>query len=201
MRATYLRLMIALAIVCLVVAFNVRRSVDASSPATVAAPADESSKPDAGSKKKIPPRAELEAAFAKLMSHATLDGQWRLVREGKLGPERAEKYTIGEVKKVGGDRWTIAARIQYGEKDVSIPVPVSVFWAGDTPVISVTDLWLPGLGKYTARVMIYKDTYAGSWFAPDHGGLMSGVVVPKRDEKSDDQNDKKNDDATSEEAK
>jgi len=122
-------------------------------------------------------RAELEKKFQESMNQATLVGKWRLVTGDQLGEERGEKYTLGAVRKVDGDAWVIEARIEYGDKNVAIPVPVKVYWAGDTPVISVTDLWLPGLGKYTARVLVYNDYYAGSWFAPDHGGLMNGKIV------------------------
>jgi hypothetical protein len=53
---------------------------------------------------------------------------------------------------------------------------VPVKWAGDTPVISVTNFKVPTMGTYTARVMIYADHYAGTWDAGDHGGHMWGRV-------------------------
>ena len=107
-------------------------------------------------------------------------GKFRLVRKGEIGPESTERYTLGAVKKLSGDRWLIEARIQYGEKDFRMPVPVDVKWAGDTPVIQVTDWGIPalGIGPYTARVMIYDGLYTGAWFGKGYGGLMSGEVVP-----------------------
>jgi hypothetical protein len=53
-----------------------------------------------------------------------------------------------------------------------------VKWAGDTPVISVTDVGVPGLGTYTARVVVYGDQYAGIWSTSDgsHGGQMWGKL-------------------------
>jgi hypothetical protein len=51
-----------------------------------------------------------------------------------------------------------------------------VKWAGDTPVITLTDMTIPGLGTYTARVMVYRDHYAGYWSAGDHGGQMWGRI-------------------------
>lgn len=53
---------------------------------------------------------------------------------------------------------------------------IPVKWAGDTPVISVTDMTIPLLGTYTARVTIYKDTYAGMWSGGNHGGYMWGKL-------------------------
>jgi len=126
-------------------------------------------------------REKREADFAALLSGATLNGQWRFVRDGKLGRELEEKYTLGKVERKDG-KWSVEARIQYGDKDVRVPIPVDVTWAGDTPILAVTDLWIPGLGKYTARVMFYRGLYNGSWFGTDYGGLMSGVIEPAKPE-------------------
>lgn len=122
-------------------------------------------------------RAELEKGFRDMLTNATLTGRWRLVEDGELGKEREEKYSITSATKVGKDIWLITARIQYAGKDVTVPVPVKVLWAGDTPIITVTDLGVPGLGTYTARVMFYRNLYTGTWFGPGHGGLMSGSIV------------------------
>ena len=75
----------------------------------------------------------------------------------------------------------INARIQYGNKDVTAPIPVQVKWAGDTPVIIVDDVGVPGSGSYSARVMIYDNTYAGTWTGGDHGGLMNGVITQQKE--------------------
>lgn len=122
-------------------------------------------------------RAALEKRFRETLTGATLTGRWRLVTDGKLGGEREEKYSIRTATKVSKDYWLITARIEYAGKDVTVPVPVKVVWAGDTPIITVTDLGIPGLGTYTARVMVYRDLYTGTWFGPGHGGLMSGSIV------------------------
>jgi hypothetical protein len=120
--------------------------------------------------------AELEAAFRARLTQATFKGRWALIQDGELGPERAETYRINSVTKLAGDLWIITARIQYANQDITAPVPVRVRWAGDTPVIMVNDVPIPGSGSYSARVMIYGDTYAGSWTGGKHGGLMNGVI-------------------------
>jgi hypothetical protein len=51
-----------------------------------------------------------------------------------------------------------------------------VLWAGDTAVISLTDLAIPGVGTYTARVLVHGDTYAGTWSGGEHAGLLNGVI-------------------------
>ena len=124
------------------------------------------------------PLTSLEKNFQKALTNVVLSGKWRLVEDGKLGGERDEKYTISSARKVGPDRWIIESRIEYGEKDVTLPVPVNVYWAGDTPVISVTQMIIPFLGTYTARVMVYGGLYTGTWSGPGHGGFLSGLLTP-----------------------
>ena len=98
-----------------------------------------------------------------------------------LGPEKEDKYTILGVTKLGGDVWLINARIQYGKQDFVAPIPVQVKWAGDTPVIVVDKVPVPGGGTYSARVLIYEKTYAGTWTGGDHGGLLNGVITNQKD--------------------
>lgn len=120
---------------------------------------------------------ELEARFKATLTKATFTGRWCALKDGELGPEKEDKYTILGVSKLGGAVWIINARIQYGKKDLTAPIPVQVKWAGDTAVIIVDDVGVPGSGTYSARVMIYNNTYAGTWSGGDHGGLLSGVIT------------------------
>lgn len=128
-------------------------------------------------------RAELERAFEEQMTGATLAGSWQMTEAAddgaKLGPAHPDQYAIAGVEKVGDDDWLITARIQFDDKDVTIPVAVRVLWAGDTPVITLDNAGLPGLGTYSARVMIHHGCYAGTWFGGGHGGVLSGQVVRK----------------------
>ena len=121
-------------------------------------------------------QSELEKQFKETLTQCVFDGRWCLVKDGKLSEEKNEKYSISGATKTGGDVWLIYARIQYGGKDVTVPVPVQVKWAGDTPVITLDNVTLPGLGTYSARVLVFKDTYAGTWSAGDHGGMLHGVI-------------------------
>ena len=136
-----------------------------------------------------PDQDQLEATFKAALTKATLSGRWCSVLadgkkpEGKLklSPEKDEKYTIVGVSKLKGDSWLIRARIQYGKVDVVAPIPIQVKWAGDTPVIVVDKMTMPGGGTYSARVMIYENTYAGTWSGGDHGGLLNGVINHEKD--------------------
>jgi hypothetical protein len=119
--------------------------------------------------------ADLETKFAAMMAGVTLVGHSTLSNgEGVSGEER---YVIDKVSKLAGDTWLLHARIQYSSHDIRVPVPVSIKWAGDTPVITLTDLTIPGLGKYTARILLYRDQYAGTWSSKDHGGPLFGKIV------------------------
>jgi hypothetical protein len=51
-----------------------------------------------------------------------------------------------------------------------------IAWAGDTPMISMTDLAIPGLGTFTCRVFFYGDRYAGTWQHGKVGGHMWGMI-------------------------
>ena len=140
------------------------------------------SKPPAPPAKPKLTQEELEAKFKATLTKATMSGRWCGIKDGKLTPEKEDKYTIVSVNKLGGEAWIINARIQYGEKDFTVPVPVQVKWAGDTPVITVDGMAMPG-GKtaYSARVLVYEKTYAGIWSGGDHVGLMNGVITNEKE--------------------
>jgi hypothetical protein len=126
----------------------------------------------------IPDRATLEARFQATLEKATFIGRWCSIQEGRMGPEQEDRYTIIGASKVGGDTWLIHTRIQYGQRDFVAPLPVQVKWAGDTPVITVDNLAMPGgTRRYSARVLVYGDTYAGTWSGGEHAGLLKGVIT------------------------
>jgi hypothetical protein len=143
-------------------------------------PAKSSAKPDKPAKPKLT-QEELEAAFKATLAKATFSGRWCAVKDGKLSPEKEDKYTIVSVNKLGGEAWIINARVQYGNKDFVAPIPVQVKWAGDTPVITLDEVGMPGGQAYSARVLIYNKTYAGTWSGGDHGGLLSGVITNEKE--------------------
>ena len=121
--------------------------------------------------------AEREAALAKMLSGATLEGNFTVTGAGHDPTKRArEKYTLGDVKKVDGNRWVFPTRIEYGDKDLTLPLTLPIEWAGDTPVVVVDNLGLPGLGTVSARVMFFADHYAGYWKHGAAGGHLFGVI-------------------------
>jgi hypothetical protein len=123
---------------------------------------------------------ERNAALEKTLTGATLVGHFT-VTGGESGEPAQERYELQAVKHLEGEMWLITARIKYGDNDVSVPLPLPIRWAGDTPVITVDEIPVPGLGTFTARVMIYRDHYAGFWSGKDHGGHLFGIVERAQD--------------------
>ncbi len=110
------------------------------------------------------------------MKNATLVGRSSNLNSSKVGGE--ERYVIDGVSKLAGDTWMLRTRLQCcGNKEVPVPLPVSIKWAGDTPVITLTDLSIPGMGTYSARVVLYRDQYAGTWNGQKGGGQVFGKIV------------------------
>ena len=119
--------------------------------------------------------SQREQEFQKMMSGVALVGHsTRLSKEGLSGEEQ---YLIDKVSKVAGDTWLFQTRLKYHEREIPVPIPLTVVWAGDTPVITLTDLSIPGVGTYTARVLLYKDQYAGTWSGSNVGGQLFGKIV------------------------
>ena len=125
---------------------------------------------------------DLERDFAERMQQVVLVGNFT-VDGRETGGALPERYEIAGVAKVGDNRWRFDVRMVYASVDVTLPVVVPLVWAGDTPMVSITDFGIPGLdGTFTARVFFYEDRYGGSW---EHdmergvfGGLMYGHIEP-----------------------
>lgn len=125
-------------------------------------------------------QAELEAALSKLLSGATLEGSYTTTDGGRAPDQLSrDRYTLGEVKKIEGNLWLIQARIEYKGSKVMLPLPLPIAWAGDTPMIVVDNVTIPGFGTFSARVMFYDKHYAGYWKhtgEADHGGHLFGLI-------------------------
>lgn len=123
-----------------------------------------------------PDQAALEREFADKLTDATLVGSFSV--DGKEGA-KPDRYRIVSAKKVKDTDWIFTATMKLGDKEIDIPIPIKVYWADDTPVMSLTDLTIPGVGTFTSRVMFYGNRYAGTWQHGDHGGLFWGVIEKK----------------------
>lgn len=134
---------------------------------------------------KTPPQSEASPAqsqqalfkkFEETMSGAKLVGHFTILgRDNSKMPK--EEYTITRVQKLpDGDYWLFNARVKYGNKDTTVPMPLEVKWAGDTPIITLTNLTIPGLGTFSSRVVIYNGKYAGTWTHGEVGGHLFGEI-------------------------
>jgi len=126
--------------------------------------------------KAAPTQDELEKQFAETMSGATLVGRFTDRTAPADQPLKEDRYTLGKVAKLKNGLWSFETRIQYGDHDVKVPLALDVKWAGDTPVITLTDIAVPGLGTFTSRVLVYGGEYAGTWSGGNHGGLLFGKI-------------------------
>ncbi len=130
--------------------------------------------------------------FATTMSGAKLVGQFTMT--GADNKElTAEEYHIHEVKKLDeGDFWMFKARVKYGGRDVTVPMPLEVKWAANTPVITLDEVEIPLLGKFSARVVIDGNKYAGTWSHGEVGGHLFGEIArgQAEPEKSEQKQDK-----------
>lgn len=121
-------------------------------------------------------REELYQKFTDQMNGVKLVGRFTILGKDD-GPLAKEEYIIPKVEKLpDGDKWLIHARIKYGKHDVALPLPLDVKWAGNTAVITLDDMTIPGLGTFSSRVVIDNGKYAGTWRHDKVGGHLFGVI-------------------------
>jgi hypothetical protein len=126
---------------------------------------------------------ELIKKLEKDLTGVKLVGRFTVTGKEETTPKE-EEYTITSAMKLTDpDLWMIKARIKYGKTDGVFPIPLLIKWAGDTPIITMTNMEIPGLGTFSTRVIIYEGRYAGTWQHGDVGGHLFGVI--KREESSD----------------
>lgn len=132
------------------------------------------------------------AEFEKLLTGVKMVGSFTIKDKEGRAPQ-VEEYEIAECKRVGKtDTFSVKARIKYGDKDYDWPpIAVEVKWAGDTPMITLTDRSFFGVGPFSARVLFHDEMYAGTWAHGKVGGHMYGRLI-KADE-ADQEGDQKAD--------
>ncbi len=133
-------------------------------------------------------RASNEKRFQDMLTGVVLRGTFQMTNadglkgQAPMTSPRPERYAIQSVVKSAVDTWIITARIQFADRDLPVPVPVRVVWAGDTPVITLDTMKIPLLGTYSARVVIHEGFYAGTWSGAGYGGVLSGQIIKAEDE-------------------
>jgi hypothetical protein len=120
-------------------------------------------------------REAAEAGFAKLLTGATLVGNFTIDTAGPVDPTqllKPDRYELATVNKVNDDFWLFI----YVHKGVPIPLSMKILWAGKTPVLTLDEFTIAGMGTYSARLMFHGDRYAGTWQHGKSGGLMFGKI-------------------------
>jgi hypothetical protein len=122
---------------------------------------------------------ERDRAFEEMMSNVSLVGRSASFDGEEIAGR--EEYVIEKVSRIAGDRWLFQTTMKLGSGDVTVPIPITILWAGETPVITLTDLSIPGMGSYSARVLLFRDHYAGTWTGASGGGHVFGDIVRRDD--------------------
>lgn len=120
-------------------------------------------------------RQAAEETFQKQLNNAVLVGHFSLDDQPDSSG-KPERYEIRSISKVKENLWMFQTRIKYGEVDAVVPILVPIEWAGDTPMVSLTDFTIPGMGTFTCRVLFHGDRYAGTWQHGPKGGHMWGKI-------------------------
>lgn len=129
---------------------------------------------DPAPSKELSPR---EQQLVEMLTGCSLVGSYSIDgRADRLS--QSEAYWIESVRKAEGDTWIITATMSYGDVKVPIPVPVEMHWAGETPMLQVTNLSIPLLGDgFSTRLLFHEGRYAGTWGHGSKGGHMWGKLV------------------------
>jgi hypothetical protein len=126
--------------------------------------------------KKEPSQDELIKKLEQDLTGAKLTGSYTVTGKPEMTP-KAESYTIQSATKLDEpDLWLIKAQMSYGGKATTYPIPIEIKWAGDTPIITMTNMEIPNLGTFSTRVILYEGRYAGTWQHGKAGGHLFGVI-------------------------
>ncbi|MFN9374602.1 MAG: hypothetical protein ACK6D3_22170 [Planctomycetaceae bacterium] len=140
-------------------------------------PKSDETKPTTSTRKgTIPSQEELDRWFAEKLANSAFAGNYSVTQGTEEKAAVMEKYAISKVSKVNNTTWLFGAKWQIQGKEFPIAVPFQVLWAGKTPVITLDEVTIPGLGTFSARVLIHEDWYAGTWVHGKVGGHLWGRI-------------------------
>ena len=127
----------------------------------------------------ISAQKEREQKLHAMLEGASLVGQFSVVgTPGAAPPPQPEQYAVSRLERDAEGRWVFNVSMSYAAQQHTMPVPVTIEWAGDTPMITMTEQTIPGLGTFSARVLLYDGLYAGTWKHGQFGGHMWGKIQP-----------------------
>lgn len=115
--------------------------------------------------------------LSRYLTGATFTGAFTVDGADDRVP-KAESYTITSCEPLAEEnRYRMKVKIRYGEVDGEFPMDLDILWAGQTPVITLDSLAIPGLGTFSSRVLIHSGRYAGTWQHGDKGGNLFGKIT------------------------
>ncbi|MEM6703921.1 MAG: hypothetical protein AAF690_14490 [Acidobacteriota bacterium] len=123
---------------------------------------------------------ERDARFSAMIEGAEMLGEFNVVAaDGTVSKPQTDEYAVSKLERGDDGTWVFHYTMSYGGGNkATLPIPVTVEWSGDTPVLTMTEQELPGLGTFSVRVLLYDGLYAGTWRAiGGFGGHMWGRIV------------------------
>ena len=97
-----------------------------------------------------PADADRDRQVEQLLNGVTLVGRSTTTGRDTLSSE--ERYVIEGVTRISGETWMVRSRFQYSGRDIPIVIPVQIRWAGDTPVLCLTDFAIQKLVEHSAEL-------------------------------------------------
>jgi len=123
-----------------------------------------------------------EERLAEYLNGTQFIGKFTI--DGTDGEPKTETYTISSCEKLPtADLYRFKTRIKYGSVDQEVPLDLKILWSGNTPVITLENLWIPGMGTFDAHVLLRPGQgdnagrYAGTWQHDAKGGHLFGKIV------------------------
>ena len=132
-------------------------------------------------------KSDRDIAFEKLLHNVQLVGHFTQSTPPTITPLqqadeddqplKEDRYTIRSVTKLREGVFQFDAIVHYGERDFPIKMNLPIKWAGDTPMIALSNMMVPGMGTFDATIIFDGNKYAGTWAGTDHGGHLFGYIV------------------------
>lgn len=133
--------------------------------------AEDPAKPAAEAK--TPSAEELIKNLEAELTGMKLTGRFTTI--GKEGGAKEESYIIHRATKMpDGNLWMLSASMN-DKKPMSVPIDIE--WAGTTPILSMTEMTIPGVGTFSCRVVLYDGMYAGTWRHDSITGHLYGTMA------------------------
>ncbi len=118
--------------------------------------------------------SQFHKSLERLLSGATLSGF--LSAEGSPEPRPCSLKVERLEKSDGLHDWQFQFALQAAGNEHECRLPADVHWAGSTPVVSIHEAEIPGVGAVSAKVLINNCLVAGTWVHNDKRGEVWGEI-------------------------